>query len=456
MKRIFFLMLCMFSFSVCAHDDANCVMYKIEEGVPTPFYGSSETDSVTRQLGSVLINPSGAGITISFSGNYILANNLIASAATGAIRIESNNVNLNLNGYFVSNDAGAGIDVVGGSGIENVVVRNGTVRACDGNGLQVNGITNIVVDSVLATDQSSLGSGFDFGSSCTNVLVINCRAQGNGKNGFNLQDGQIYEFRQCTANLNTQHGFDFLNGTDFVLESCFASSNTLSGINVGAVDTITIRDTQTYNNMSNGIAFLANAWNNANVEHCESSGNVSNGFSFSGISGSEQTLLLKDCTAFSNTLNGFALDDVDAIQLSQLASQNNGNSGYFIDVFESCSIDKSFASFNSDRGMFFRTTDSTRRGMSVRGCTCIRNTGNQIEASVSNALTDTLIFDCDAQALTGSTCYLSTGSGETRVAKCVAGRIGTGDGFSGITNTTPANFNGSSPNGWQCMETPQI
>ncbi|GAF97224.1 unnamed protein product, partial [marine sediment metagenome] len=146
-----------------------------QDGNKVPYKLTEDQKQATRQLGKVQLNIESSGITLSQSGNYILASNI--TDLTAPITISGSNINLDLNGFLVSNTSGVGIDISGGAGIKNIIVRNGTVSACGGDGIAVDDVQNLVLDSILSVDNSS--DGFAFGTSCNNCVVNKCRAQNN-------------------------------------------------------------------------------------------------------------------------------------------------------------------------------------------------------------------------------------------------------------------------------------
>lgn len=370
MKRLYSLVLVGISFSALAKLDTSSPIFKIEDGKAVPYYGKSAIDPKHRQLGSIQINPSAAGITISRPGVYILADNITGngSTTTGLIRITTDNVDLDLNGFFVSNPVGPGgaggpgVHVVGGIGIKNIAVRNGTVRACTNNGVQVEAVTNLIIDSILATD--NMGNGIDIDGNTgaiSNTLINNCRAQNNA-NGFAIGTTgttSTHEFRQCQATDNTAVGFSF-TGTSFTFESCFSVGNTLHGFHGTDVFEIVMRECQSKNNSGVGMFFDTagpagrRALQNATIENCEALNNGSSGIS---CLDAPADVLVKNCTVNSNTGEGIvfgsgilgAATNSSRITLEDNAANRNSSANIFI-VGDNCIINnnESIGSLTSD------------------------------------------------------------------------------------------------------------
>ena len=342
-------------------EDGNLVPYKL---IPMQ-------QEVMRQLGQNQLYLKGNGITLNEPGSYILANNVIS--LTAPITIAGSNINLDLNGFHVSNPSGVGINIAGGGGIKNVCVFNGTVRDCGGNGIAVDNVQNLVFDSLLSTDNTSTGHGFDFGQSCTNCLITNCRADNNAGRGFNMGTdvggGTLFEFRQCIATENVSDGFG-VHGTNYLFESCASSRNLVAGFKIGPtvpVSQVVLRDCQVLNNINHGIHSLAVGGSNITIEHCEMIGNGDQGL----LANTWLNCLIKDCTVIGNGSQGIRIAGTSSIcSVENNTLIDNFNQGLFLDGSGLIILDNEMIGNRSGGGMRIVGNENL-----VRGNVSINNKG---------------------------------------------------------------------------------
>ncbi len=167
--------------------------------------------------------------TISRSGSYRLASNLVISpAGATAIQITASNVTLDLNGFSIVGPGGCSVDSQGltscpapGSGVgvlagddlhpgaRSITVRNGSVRGMTLTGIQITGDGSMVEN--VASD-GNYQDGFN-----VNGLVSESSATGNGLDGILGQT-----IRNSTATANRRVGI---------------SVRTLGGVATGNVST---------------------------------------------------------------------------------------------------------------------------------------------------------------------------------------------------------------------------
>ncbi len=429
-------------------------------GIVVP-YGINETiQAKHRQLGAVQINPSAAGITISKPGNYILANDLLGDGSTvsGLIIITSSDVELDLNGFLVSNPIGAngaggvGIAIVGGAGIKNVTVRNGTINACVEYGIQANDVVNLHLDSLLAhgtTTTMGNGHGYLFDTNCADVLINNCRAQHNAGRGFDIAGGSRYEFRQCIASKNTTNGFELRGGTNIVYESCLSVDNTSNGFNFSAGNFITVRDSQATRCVF-GLFTSGSTWNNINVEHCEFSSCTTTGLEIEGVTGIQQFALIKDCTAMDNGVVGFAMDSIRFFQLNQLTSLRNSDGIRLVGDILAISVTDCVSSFNTQYGLRLEQSGATPRTTSIRGCDFINNDSDGINIAAAGATNNlTIIFDCNSSSNGGFGIQATASVESVHVGKMVLVQNTSNPSNGTLRITGTGTSDATSPQGWR-------
>jgi parallel beta-helix repeat protein len=331
-------------------------VYKSQDGKMVPYESKNAHEAMHRQLGSMQINPSAYGIDISLPGNYILADNMNTSNASGGIRITASDVDLDLNGFVLSNDAGVGIDVGNVNGLENIVIHNGTVNNCAGHGVQINHVENLVVNNVLSTNNINSGNGFDFGTNCTNTLITNCQAI-NNENGINIQGGQLYELRECLSTDNAADGYAFgssvSNLEDVTMDSCIGSNNGQNGVITTNFFHSSILRSQFNSNDMNGID-LTNTQTNIHIEDCQ-------------ILHVGQVGILIETTSNNITLKNNAI-------------ASSGSTGILFEGLVARAVIKNNSIYNAGRD-----SGSTADGISIEGTDCVIS-GNEIVQPTRNGI----------------------------------------------------------------------
>ncbi len=193
-------------------------------------------------------------------GSYYLAGNVQGASGKNGIKIVSQNVTVDLNGF----------NVLGGSGSFNgvlaypmsrVVLRNGVVSAWAGNGVVVGAgstVSDVIVDhcgqaGISATQDCSIlrcnaisngGVGI---SVYRGANVVECHADSNSGDGIATYGAAAVS--RCTAQGNAQSGISAASGTS-VLE-CLGTANIGDGIT--AADQCTISGNTCVSNGDDGI-----------------------------------------------------------------------------------------------------------------------------------------------------------------------------------------------------------
>lgn len=199
---------------------------------------------------------------ISKPGSYYLTNNLISSAAKGGIRIETNNVTLDLNGFAMD---GSG---VGSQGIRiatilrrlNIIVRNGTVCNWTSDGVSLLFALNARVEKIMASGNG--GNGIETGE---NGVVKDCGAFTNGfaaagtfLSGIAVGENSTVE--NCVAEfngVNNANCFGIATSAASVISHCSVSQNNgPSGVGIS---------TGAFCQISDCTAALANGTNSTGI-----------------------------------------------------------------------------------------------------------------------------------------------------------------------------------------------
>ena len=168
-------------------------------------------------------------------GSYYLTGNVTGVAAKHgveiAVAVNGPSVTIDLMGYELAGDAGSldGISVTVFS-TRNVAIRNGTVRAWGGDGVDVSGSTNNLLDGLRV--EGNRGRGIDAGSAST---ITGCTASFNTGNGIFASTGSTVT--GCTAFANTGTGIFADSGS--TVTGCTARLNSGDGVSAGSSSTVT-------------------------------------------------------------------------------------------------------------------------------------------------------------------------------------------------------------------------
>jgi parallel beta-helix repeat protein len=164
---------------------------------------------------------------ITQSGSYYLAGNVTSVGGKSGIKIEADNVTLDLNGYAVLGDGSAAkgitIDLAGAG--RNLALLNGTIRGWGLAGVEVSFAENARLDGLRASN-----NGFNGLTAGQNALVTNCTALENDGNGIVVANrGSVIG---CTAGFNGSNGI--VTGLGSTISNCTSSSNDGDGIEVSS------------------------------------------------------------------------------------------------------------------------------------------------------------------------------------------------------------------------------
>jgi parallel beta-helix repeat protein len=258
-----------------------------------------------------------AQFTITKSGSYYLTGNITGVSTNVGIFIETNDVTLDLNGFEMTGaSSNYGINV-SSFGVQNTVIRNGTLRnwgtgvnasngfceleqvrvyGCQSGGIQLgdhctlkncaasgNGSTGITIGNSCAVGDclvSSNGTGISGGSEC---IISGSQANDNLYDGIILKDNFNISLSAADGNgVNAGivgGGADgFSLGNNGIVNHCTANANNCffeydSGIAVGSG--CTVKDSVCNNNLGGGIYVVGN--------HCLITGNTASGNEASDI-----------------------------------------------------------------------------------------------------------------------------------------------------------------------------
>ena len=225
-------------------------------------------------------------------GSYYLTGNITGVAAKHGIEIavatSGPSVTIDLMGFELAGVAGS-LDGISAtvSSTRNVAIRNGTVRAWGGDGVDV------------------------FSFSSANNLVDGLRVEGNGGRGISAGVGSTVT--GCTARGNT--GWGIFADTSTVVVGCTAVFNAGGGIFADRGSTVTGCTAQS--NSLRGIATSADS----TVVSCTSSSNIGDGI-FAG-----EGSTVRGCTVSSNTFHGIVVRSNCSVTHNTCSFNGNGGNG---------------------------------------------------------------------------------------------------------------------------------
>lgn len=250
-----------------------------------------------------------AEFVISQPGSYCLGSNVVGVGGQNGIRIDADNVTLDLAGFGVLGVSGSLSGILINTHF-HAVIRNGSISGWGSHGLDGTAGALARIEDVRADANGGNGLVINSGSH-----VNNCVAAQNGGVGIAVSNDVLVT--GCVSSLNGGHGFGL--GTACTIKSSLAYGNAGAGISTGGVNYLTVIDCNAHFNTGGGIAALARGFISSStaegngvvgisvgaystVSNCHASGNTGDGIAAS--SGSAVT----GCTASANTGDGIEVD----------------------------------------------------------------------------------------------------------------------------------------------------
>ena len=269
-----------------------------------------------------------AVFVISQPGSYCLESNVVGVAGKNGIRIDADNVTLDLAGFAVLGVGGS----LSGILINNhlrIVIRNGSISDWGSHGLDGTAGGLARIEDLRATGNGGNGIVINSGSQ-----VNNCVAGQNA--GVGIQTSNSVIVTGCVSGSNGSHGFQL--GTASTIKSCLAGGNGGAGIAPGGVNYLTVIDCNANTNTGGGIAALARAFitsstaegngvvgisvgASSTVSNCHASGNTGDGIVASN--GSAVT----GCTASTNAGDGIKVDSRCRLEGNTCEGNGTGRAG---------------------------------------------------------------------------------------------------------------------------------
>lgn len=263
-------------------------------------------------------------------GSYYLTGNITGVSGKHGVKIavgaNGPSVTIDLMGFELAGVPGS-LDGISATvaNTRNIAIRNGTVRAWGGDGIDVsNSQNNSLVDLRVQSNGARGISGSAFNT------ITGCAAQFNGQEGIRTMDAST--LADCTANFNTGHGFSVFFGS--TMTRCAANFN--GGHGISADQACIITACGTFQNSADGIRVTSDC----TISACTARVNAGNGIhaglgsTVSGCTVSNNALgittggdgTITGCTVNDNSTNGISINGSNS-QVTDNVCTGNGDGG---------------------------------------------------------------------------------------------------------------------------------
>ncbi len=212
-------------------------------------------------------------------------------ADKNGIRIATNNVTIDLNGFTLFGVSGTSVGITDGAATRvNVSIKNGTITGWAESGVNLAASVGCILSGVTA--EANANFGFSIGDA---GLISHCSARYNTSD--NIATGSNANVHHCIA-VGSLNGNGINLGKDSKLSDCAVSSNKLNGFNTAS---------------------------NCTLSKCAANENLGTGISVGAAS------LVQSCIANQNGVDGIQVTSQSVI-LNNTCESNGGGSGAGIHV----------------------------------------------------------------------------------------------------------------------------
>ena len=152
-------------------------------------------------------------------GSYYLTASIAGQVGLHGLRIDADNVTLDLNGFTLDGVAGSmhGVLAVNVAGL---TIRNGLIVGFGSRGIEASSARASVYDSLIVRDSGDKGIAAGF-----NSIIRDCIVTGSGSDGIFTNTGALIE--RCVSSANAGDGFDVSVGCTIL--DCVANDNAGAG-----------------------------------------------------------------------------------------------------------------------------------------------------------------------------------------------------------------------------------
>ncbi len=349
---------------------------------------------------------------ITQQGSYYLTGNLTGAAGKHIIKIDADNVTIDLNGFAMNGVGGSFDGINSPSNRRSLTIRNGTIRGNGSSGIFLSSSSGVRLDNLVVSNNTLDGVWPGTSATVSNVQVLDC-----ARDGFVLQNTSDSTFTDCIA-IGNHTGFKG-PGADVIFTRCIARSNSVNGIEVAgggnAIHCVATANT--------GWGFKTTG-DRATFENCDSEANGAAGFYIQHFD-----CVISRCVARSNGLgttkaSGFfsGTDGVSNHAYRECTAFFNGKAGFEIGAarvsMEDCSANENGASGVMAAGQSVRIVDSRLdgngqlgadlgQGSSVEGTTVQNNTADGLRI---NGNGNAVIRRCKVISSGGNGMVIANGS----------------------------------------------
>ncbi len=323
MKKLLLLLVLIASTIQCSSEENAPIAYLIP-------YDETQEDSQTRgdcSFSTQIINistsenaqnrPNAVSVpaqAITEPGSYCLSNS-IQSNSSRIIRIESNDVTIDLNGQQLE-ATGNNTAISLQNNLRNIQIFNGTIRG--GTGIAASGVRELRIEEIrFINNRRAINITGD-----RDIVIFNCLAESSSIHGYQLTgvtNGFIFECR-TSGGISTSSGFLLTNLNNFVIQKC-KSNNNAQGYNCIGCNNLFFFQCESNGNRGDGFKFVndSNGSRNANNEivECTAQTNRGHGFFIFGNAHS-----LQESWALQNSADGFFINGTNHTLLNNIAKRN--------------------------------------------------------------------------------------------------------------------------------------
>ncbi len=293
-------------------------------------------------------------------GSYYLTGPVAGQSGKHGIKIEADDVTLDLMGFAVRGVRGSldGI-ATGGQARTRISIRNGIITGFDGDGIDV----------------------VEGGAPTHSALIEGIHAAANGGHGLSVWDGAV--IARCTASHNALRGISA--NANCVVSACSALQNGAHGI--FCFENCSIVESTGRLNGTGGIG----ASFGGVVLTCSASHNSENGIDIG------QGCVVSGCAASSNTLHGISAVSGNLLRANTCDRNGSGDAGAGIYLYGSANRVEDNNCTRADRGI--QAISNNGRNIILRN-TCSQNTVNW-DIVAGNSVAPIVVAGVNAGSIVG-------------------------------------------------------
>ena len=281
-----------------------------------------------------------------FSGDF--SNNEVDGILTEGVAI------VEVDTVYANNNGQDGIDVEDNSMTSTLLVENGGSGAGYAEQLSIN---------YTATD-ANWDDGVE--SNADNVSITEFRAVHNDEEGIDIDDAYDVYIYNVDASYNAEQGIEMddvgVVNIDYVQANGNGANSDNTGLDIDAVDDLTVHNSQFIANYGDGINIYLNEYGVANLSVIDSSYNTGNGIDLSGGIDNKQTTgygaaYLDTVNVSYNNYNGIRSSGLKSLSINNTSATYNGYNGLKVLGEGNSIVEESSGGYGGDNGYGYYGTD---------------------------------------------------------------------------------------------------